>query len=144
MLIGFIICLCGCSGTSLKDDSGELPPPGDSHLPLNKEYIAFGGVGGEEVVYNEDGKQLLFAEVQSKIEGQEALIHPLGEGYFPYVPYSVIDGGWFRLELENEGKAIRCKIERNDGREKRIVNVWVTGEIPTESGYFEIVQSGAE
>ena len=144
MMAGLIMFLCGCSGTALKDDSEELPPPGNSYLPLNKEQIVFDSVGGVETVYNEDGKELLFAEVQSIIEGQEPMIHPLGEGMFPYVPYSVIDGGWFSLEMECDGKVIHCKIGGNDGKEKRIVNVWVTGENPTESGYFEVVQRGAE
>lgn len=143
MMTGLVVCLCGCSGTVLKDDSGELPTPGDGELHLNKKTVVFTANGGEDSVCDIYGVKLYLDEVKSRVGESAEITHPLGDGN-PYVAYTAIDGGWFRLELEDDGAVLRCRVEGNDAREKRTVFVRVTSMPPAESGSFEIVQSGAE
>lgn len=143
MMTGLVMCLCGCNGTALKGDSEKLPPPGDGELHLNKKTVVFTSDGGEDSVYDIYGVKLYLDEVKSRVGESAEITHPLGDGN-PYVAYTTIDGGWFKLELDDDGAVLRCRVGGNDAREMRKVFVRVTSMPPAESGSFEVVQSGVE
>ena len=141
MLLGIILLTVGCRKEGGRSE--ELPPLGDGELHLNKETVVFSCDGGEDAVCDIYGVKLYLNEVKSKVGESAEITHPLGEGN-PFVAYSEIDGGWFRLELEDDGAVLRCRVEGNDAKEMRKVYVWVTSMPPAESGNFEIVQSGVQ
>lgn len=140
-ILAIAVTLVGCTQ---KETSDDLPIVGDSVLELNKTELLFDGLGGEDRVFSKDGEKMYLETVLSQIGDQEKVEHPLGEGVPPfYTSYSVIDGGWFRLEKLDDGKVLRCETLKNEGGVIRKIYVYISDGTDA-GGYFEVTQSALE
>lgn len=140
-ILAIAVTLVGCTQ---KETSDDLPIVGDSVLELNKTELLFDGLGGEDRFFSKDGEKMYFETVLSQIGDQEKVEHPLGEGVPPfYTSYSVIDGGWFRLEKLDDGKVLRCETLKNEDGVIRKIYVYISDGTDA-GGYFEVTQSALE
>lgn len=140
-ILAIAVTLVGCTQ---KEISAGLPIVGDSVLELNKTELLFDGLGGEDRVFSQGGEKMYFETVLSQIGDQEKVEHPLGEGVPPfYTSYSVIDGGWFRLEKLDDGKVLRCETLKNEDGVIRKIYVYISDGTDA-GGYFEVTQSALE
>ena len=140
-ILAIAVTLVGCTQ---KETSDDLPIVGDSVLELNKTELLFDGLGGEDRVFSKDGEKMYFETVLSQIGDQEKVEHPLGEGVPPfYTSYSVIDGGWFRLEKLDDGKVLRCETLKNEDGVTRKIYIYISDGTDAH-GYFEVTQSAVE
>lgn len=140
-ILAIAVTLVGCTQKEISDD---LPIVGDSVLELNKTELLFDGLGGEDRVFSKDGEKMYFETVLSQIGDQEKVEHPLGEGVPPfYTSYSVIDGGWFRLEKLDDGKVLRCETLKNEDGVTRKIYIYISDGTDAH-GYFEVTQSAVE
>ena len=144
MLLAIFAIVCTLVGCSQKDGKAELPIVGDSVLELNKTELLFDGLGGEDRVFSKDGEKMYFETVLSQIGEKEKVEHSLGEGVPPfYTSYSVIDGGWFKLERLDDGKVLRCETLKNEDGVTRKIYVHIS-DGTDGNGYFEVTQSAVE
>lgn len=140
-ILAIAVTLVGCTQ---KETSDDLPIVGDSVLELNKTELLFDGLGGEDRVFSKDGEKMYFETVLSQIGDQEKVEHPLGEGVPPfYTSYSVIDGGWFRLEKLDDGKVLRCETLKNEDGVIRKIYVYISDGTDA-GGYVEVTQRALE
>ena len=140
-ILAVAVTLVGCTQ---KEISAGLPIVGDSVLELNRSELLFDGLGGEDRVFSKDGEKMYFETVLSQIGDQEKVEHPLGEGVPPfYTSYSVIDGGWFKLEKLDDGKVLRCETLKNEDGVIRKIYVYISDGTDA-GGYFEVTQSALE
>ena len=140
-ILAVAVTLVGCTQ---KEISAGLPIVGDSVLELNRSELLFDGLGGEDRDFSKDGEKMYFETVLSQIGDQEKVEHPLGEGVPPfYTSYSVIDGGWFKLEKLDDGKVLRCETLKNEDGVIRKIYVYISDGTDA-GGYFEVTQSALE
>lgn len=140
-ILAIAVTLVGCTQ---KEISAGLPIVGDSVLELNRSELLFDGLGGEDRVFSKDGEKMYFETVLSQIGDQEKVEHPLGEGVPPfYTSYSVIDGGWFRLEKLEDGKVLRCETLKNEDGVIRKIYVYISDGTDA-GGYVEVTQRALE
>lgn len=140
-ILAVAVTLVGCTQ---KETSDDLPIVGDSVLELNKTELLFDGLGGEDRVFSKDGEKMYFETVLSQIGEKEKVEHSLGEGVPPfYTSYSVIDGGWFKLERLDDGKVLRCETLKNEDGVTRKIYVYIS-DGTDGNGYFEVTQSALE
>lgn len=144
MLLAMFTVVCTLVGCSQNGEKVDLPPIGGSVLNLNKTELLFDDLGGEDRVFSKDGEKMYFETVLSQIGEKEKVEHSLGEGVPPcYTSYSVIDGGWFKLEKLDDGKVLRCETLKNEDGVTRKIYIYVSDGTDTH-GYFEVTQSAVE
>lgn len=144
MRLAILTIACTFFGCTQKEISAGLPIVGDSVLELNRSELLFDGLGGEDRVFSKDGEKMYFETVLSQIGDQEKVEHPLGEGVPPfYTSYSVIDGGWFRLEKLDDGKVLRCETLKNEDGVIRKIYVYISDGTDA-GGYVEVTQRALE
>lgn len=144
MRLTILTIACTFFGCTQKETSDDLPIVGDSVLELNKTELLFDGLGGEDRVFSKDGEKMYFETVLSQIGDQEKVEHPLGEGVPPfYTSYSVIDGGWFKLEKLDDGKVLRCETLKNEDGVIRKIYVYISDGTDA-GGYVEVTQRALE
>ena len=140
-ILAIAVTLVGCTQ---KETSDDLPIVGDSVLELNKTELLFDGLGGEDRVFSQGGEKIYLETVLSQIGGQKKVEHSLGEGVPPfYTSYSVIDGGWFKLEKLDDGKVLRCETLKNEDDVTRKIYIYVSDGTDA-GGYVEVTQRALE
>ena len=140
-ILAIAVTLVGCTQ---KETSDDLPIVGDSVLELNKTELLFDGLGGEDRVFSQGGEKIYLETVLSQIGDQKKVEHSLGEGVPPfYTSYSVIDGGWFKLEKLDDGKVLRCETLKNEDDVTRKIYIYVSDGTDA-GGYVEVTQRALE
>lgn len=140
-ILAIAVTLVGCTQ---KETSDDLPIVGDSVLELNKTELLFDGLGGEDRVFSQGGEKIYLGTVLSQIGDQKKVEHSLGEGVPPfYTSYSVIDGGWFKLEKLDDGKVLRCETLKNEDDVTRKIYIYVSDGTDA-GGYVEVTQRALE
>lgn len=144
MLLAMLAIVCTLVGCEQKDGAADLPIVGDSVLELNKTELLFDGLGGEDRVFSQGGEKMYLEAVLSQIGDQKKVDHSLGEGVPPfYTSYSVIDGGWFKLEKLDDGKVLRCETLKNEDGVIRKIYVYISDGTDA-GGYVEVTQRALE
>lgn len=144
MLLAMLAIVCTLVSCEQKDGAADLPIVGDSVLELNKTELLFDGLGGEDRVFSQGGEKMYLEAVLSQIGDQKKVDHSLGEGVPPfYTSYSVIDGGWFKLEKSDDGKVLRCETLKNEDGVIRKIYVYISDGTDA-GGYVEVTQRALE